>query len=333
MQVLILAGGKGRRLQPYTTVMPKPLMPVGDHPILEIIVRQLRHYGVKEIIIGAGYMSHLFQAFFGDGERFGLTIGYSFEEKPLGTAGAIGLAFDRLDDHFLVMNGDLLTSLNYRNIFEFHKEKGGAATIGLFERSVDIDFGVIKADDHGELVDYIEKPVYDFTVSMGVNVFNRKILNYIAKNEYIDMPQMILTLKDNGEKVQRYLFDGYWLDIGRIDDYETARSLNPAFAKVPDNNLARFYGARGQQLREQGDVSGALTAYEAAMAVADDPAEYQVALSAIYRQTDDFVQVFRTAPRRHTVTNLILAGLDEHTLNWGISMHRRTMMSKRLRPT
>src|SRR5690242_9498836 len=127
MQALILAGGKGTRLRPYTAVLPKPLMPVGDYPILEIILRQLKANGIDEVILAVGYMSQLFQAFFGDGARYGLRISYSFETQPLGTAGPIALTLDQLEDDFLVMNGDLLTTLNYRNLFEYHLERKAAA--------------------------------------------------------------------------------------------------------------------------------------------------------------------------------------------------------------
>ena len=169
MQALILAGGKGTRLRPYTTVLPKPLMPIGDYPVLEIILRQLKRAGINEIILAVGYMSQLFQAFFQDGERYGLRISYSFEDQPLGTAGPIALALEQLDDDFLVMNGDLLTTLNYQNLLSFHKSKRAAATIGLYQREVKVDFGVIKSDEENRLVQYVEKPIYNFSVSMGVN--------------------------------------------------------------------------------------------------------------------------------------------------------------------
>lgn len=226
MQALILAGGRGTRLQPYTTVLPKPLMPVGDYPILEIILRQLKAAGVTDIILAVGYLSQLLQAFFQDGERLGLKISYSFEDRPLGTAGPIALAFEQLDDDFLVMNGDLMTTLGYRNLFAFHKQKSAAATIGIYQRDVKIDFGVIESDEDGKLVRYIEKPTYHFDVSMGVNVLNKNaIAPYLNPGEYLDIPDLMVQLFKNGHPVHCYRESCYWLDIGRLDDYRTATEI------------------------------------------------------------------------------------------------------------
>jgi len=234
MQALILAGGKGTRLRPYTTVLPKPLMPVGDYPILEIILRQLRGAGVSEVILAVGYMSQLFEAFFQDGSRYDLRIVYSLEEQPLGTAGPLALALDRLDEDVLVMNGDLLTSLNYRHIFEFHKERRAAATIGLSRREAKIDFGVIERDSDARLTRYIEKPTYHFDVSMGVYVFSKKILDFVPKGEPFGFDHLMYALTGAKAPVFSYPHDGYWLDIGRPDDY--ARSIEE-FEKYKDRFL------------------------------------------------------------------------------------------------
>ncbi len=223
MKAVILAGGKGARLRPYTTVIPKPLMPVGGYPILEILLRQLKFYGVDEVILAVGYMAQLFQAFFQDGERYGIKISYSFEEQPLGTAGPIGLLMDRLEDDFLILNGDLLTTMNYRHLFDFHCQKGAAATIGLYRREVKIDFGVIEPDDSGLLRRYIEKPTYDFMVSMGVNVLNpQQVRPFISPGKYLDLPDLMLNLRSAGQPVYTYSDPCYWLDIGRMDDYQVA---------------------------------------------------------------------------------------------------------------
>jgi NDP-sugar pyrophosphorylase family protein len=224
MQAVILAGGKGSRLKPFTVPLPKPLMPLGEIPILEVIIRQLKRDGFDDLIISVGYLKELIMAFLGNKEKRNFKISYSVEKKPLGTAGPLTL-IDSLEDDFLVINGDTLTTIDYKKLFEFHLKNNACATISTFKREVKIDFGVIKTDDRGLLNEYIEKPVYSFEVSMGVNVFNRKTLKCLAKNEYQDLPQMIMRLKDNGEKVQCYLFDGYWLDIGRINDYETANLI------------------------------------------------------------------------------------------------------------
>jgi NDP-sugar pyrophosphorylase family protein len=226
LQALILAGGKGTRLRPYTTVIPKPLMPVGDYPILEIILRQLKNSGVDEVFLGVGYMSQLFQAFFQNGEKYGIKIQYSFEEKPLGTAGPISLVLDQLRDDFVVMNGDLLTTLNYRNLFQFHQDNQAAATIGLYRREVKIDFGVIETDEKGQLARYIEKPTYYFDVSMGVNILNvNSIKSYLSPGEYLDIPTLMTRLHEDGHKVLCYSEPCYWLDIGRVDDYQTANEI------------------------------------------------------------------------------------------------------------
>jgi NDP-sugar pyrophosphorylase family protein len=220
MQALILAGGRGTRLQPYTTVLPKPLMPVGDYPILEIILRQLKYFGFKEVILAVGYQSHLFQAFFQDGERFGLQIKYSFETEALGTAGPLALVLDQLQQDFLVMNGDLLTTLKH------HKNGGAAATIGLYQRDVKIDFGVIESDGDGRLLRYIEKPTYHFDVSMGVNILNTQAIRpYLTPGKHLDLPQLMSLLSENGRPVRCYREPCYWLDIGRMDDYQTANEI------------------------------------------------------------------------------------------------------------
>ena len=223
MQALILAGGKGARLQPYTNVLPKPLMPLGEHPILDIILRQLKLAGATDVILAVGYLGHLLQAFFGDGAKYGLKITYSIEDAPLGTAGPIGLVLDRLDDDFLVMNGDLLTTLNYRRFFDFHIKMNVAATIGIYSREVKIDFGVIQSDENGFLVDYIEKPVYQFDVSMGINALKlKKVQSYIHPGEYLDLPDLMLRLHRDGQPVLCYREPCEWLDIGRLDDYQKA---------------------------------------------------------------------------------------------------------------
>lgn len=226
MQALILAGGKGTRLRPYTTVLPKPLMPVGDYPILEIILRQLRRAGITEVILAVGHLGQLFEAFFQKGDRYGLKITYSFEEHALGTAGPMALVLDRLDSDFLVMNGDLLTTLDYGKLFDFHKDSGHAATMSLYRREIKVDFGVIESDENGMLARYIEKPVYPFEVSMGINIFNAKSVRpYLTPGQFLDIPELIMKLHEDGHGVGSYREDCQWLDIGRVDDYQRATDL------------------------------------------------------------------------------------------------------------
>lgn len=226
MQVLILAGGKGTRLKPYTTVIPKPLMPVGDRSILEIILLQLRSAGVTEVILAIAHLSQLFEAFFQEGKRFNLKISYTFEDKPLGTAGAIGLAMDRLAPEFLVMNGDLLTTLDYRRFFESHRKSGAAMTIATFEREVAIDFGVLDVSENGKLVKYTEKPKLQYKVSMGINAFQREAIRPFVKPAVpLDIPQLATQLSAEGKAVHCYSEPCIWLDIGRVEDYQIANDV------------------------------------------------------------------------------------------------------------
>lgn len=221
MKAVILTGGKGTRLKPYTTVLPKPLMPVGDMPILEVIVRQLKRAGVSEIILAVGHLAYLLMAFFQDGERLGVRIHYSIENEPLGTAGPLALV-PKLEETFITMNGDVLTTLSYTRLVEFHKEQQALATIAMYQQNVEIDFGVIECDGDYQVVNYVEKPNHDYSVSMGIYVFEPRVLEYIESDRYLDFPGLIRMLLDNHERVVAYPYRGYWLDIGRPDDYERA---------------------------------------------------------------------------------------------------------------
>lgn len=222
MKAVILAGGKGARLAPYTKILPKPLMPIGDMPILEILLRQMKRAGVDEAVLTVGHLAQLLQVFFQDGERLGVKIRYSFEDHPLGTAGPLSLV-DGLDSTFLVSNGDVLTTLDMRHLIAEHRQSGAAATISTHTRNVKVDLGVIQFKDGSREVNgYIEKPTYHFQVSMGIYVFEPRVLAYIPPNQYLDFPDLVLRLIAAGEKVCGYPFDGYWQDLGRPDDYEQA---------------------------------------------------------------------------------------------------------------
>ena len=233
MKAVILAGGKGTRLKPYTTVFPKPLMPIGDNPVLEIVIRQLKSHGFGEVIITVGHLAELIMTFFRNGSKFGVEIDYSREDKPLGTAGGLGLIKQELNETFLMMNGDVLTTLDFSDLVSYHKGNGAIATIALNRRDVYIDFGVIELDDGNSILGYTEKPKIDYLVSMGVYVFDPKVLEYIRPNEYLDFPDLIKELISNGETVKGYIYDGYWLDIGRPDDYERAnREIEEVYPKL-----------------------------------------------------------------------------------------------------
>ena len=188
---------------------------MGDLPILEIILIQLRAAGVKEVILAVGHMAHLFESFFQDGSRLGIKISYSYEDKPLGTAGAIAYALDDLGEDFIVMNGDLLTTLNYKQMFIQHQERGAAATIATFNREVKIDFGVIEFDSSQILKTYTEKPSYSFNLGMGVNILSSKIASrFLVKGEYLDMPDLMLKIKQQEHLVYCHNEDCFWLDMG-----------------------------------------------------------------------------------------------------------------------
>jgi NDP-mannose synthase len=221
MKAVILAGGKGTRLAPYTKILPKPLMPIGDMPILEILLRQLQRSGIDDVILTVGHLAELIRTFFQDGARLGLKIRYSFEDHPLGTAGPLSLV-EGLEDTFLVMNGDVLTTLDFCSLVEYHRNQRAIATIAAHDRKTRIDFGVIQTNHNQEIVGYIEKPTYDFYVSMGIYVFEPRVLSYIPRHEYLDIPDLILKMIEAGERVLSYPYQGYWMDLGRISDYEQA---------------------------------------------------------------------------------------------------------------
>jgi NDP-sugar pyrophosphorylase family protein len=221
MKAVVLAGGKGARLAPYTRILPKPLMPIGDMPILEVLLRQMKQAGVEDVILTVGHLAHLLRTFFMDGEQWGLRISYSYEECPLGTAGPLSL-IEGLESTFLVTNGDVLTTLDLRDLLAFHRARGGIATVAVHKRQVKIDLGVVQWNGDYRLSGYIEKPTYDYTVSMGIYVFEPEVMEYIPYNRYLDFPDLVLKLIAAGETVSGYAFDGYWKDLGRPDDYEQA---------------------------------------------------------------------------------------------------------------
>jgi NDP-sugar pyrophosphorylase family protein len=224
VRVVILAGGKGTRLKPYTTVFPKPLMPIGEMPILEVVLRQLKYFGFRRITLSVNHMAELIQTFFGSGEKLGLDISYCMEDTPLGTAGSLSLVKD-LTDTFLVMNGDLLTTIDYSQMVQNHIHFSADATIGVFPREVKIDFGVLELDADGSLLEYREKPQFEYLVSMGVNAFRKSVTEFIPTNEYLDIPTLMMNLKKAGKSVKTFRSDCEWLDIGRPDDYEKAAEL------------------------------------------------------------------------------------------------------------
>ncbi len=221
MRVVILAGGKGVRLAPLTEVIPKPLVPLGGRPVMEIVIRQLKAQGFRRITLAVGYLSELIRAYFQDGHRWGVEIDYSYEAEPLGTAGPLALIAG-LTETFLVINADVLSNIDYHQLVRYHRRQGGIATISAFERPLKIDLGVIVKDGGGRIRDYIEKPTRRYLVSMGIYVFEPESLDFIRGQGYLDFPDLVKLFLKAGQPVNYYLFPGYWLDIGRHEDYAQA---------------------------------------------------------------------------------------------------------------
>lgn len=224
MKAVILAGGKGTRLAPYTTIFPKPLVPIGDRPILEIIVRQLVKQGIGDIILSVGHLGELIEAYFQNGHRNipGLRLQYFRECEALGTAGPLAL-IPELTETFLVMNGDVLTTLDYLALADFHRESKAALTIAINRKEVRVDLGVLNTDECHRLISYQEKPTFHFNVSMGVYVYEPHVLKYVPKGRYFDFPNLVSDLLKNGERIAGFHSEDYWLDIGRREDYELAQ--------------------------------------------------------------------------------------------------------------
>ncbi len=218
---VILAGGKGTRLRPYTIVMPKPLVPVGDYPILEIIIRQLSERGFGRVIITVNHQADLIKTYFGNGNRWGLNIEYSLENKPLGTMGPLK-NLSNLPDNFIVMNGDILTDLDYGVLLDNHIKAENIFTISGYQREHNVDYGVLHIDCNSILTGFEEKPKFQYTVSMGVYAVSKKVLPFIPQDEYFGFDTLMLKLIECNEKVKVNMFNGYWLDIGRPEDYQKA---------------------------------------------------------------------------------------------------------------
>ena len=226
-RAVVLAGGRGSRLAPYTTVLPKPLMPVADRPILDIVLRQLRAAGFDDVTLAVGHLAHLIRAVLGDGSAHDLSIRYNDEPEPLGTAGPLA-SIAGLDGTFLMLNGDVLTTLDYRELVLAHEHAGNALTIATHRRTVRTDYGVLHTDGSlgstHRVLDYDEKPELRYTVSMGVYVLEPAAVAHVVPGRRMDLPDLVLALLAAGAQVGSYPYDGYWLDIGREDDYRRAQA-------------------------------------------------------------------------------------------------------------
>ena len=252
-RAVVLAGGRGTRLAPYTTAFPKPLVPVGGRPIIEIVLRQLRWYGIREVVLSVGYLAELIEAYFKTRPMPGLEISYLHESKPLGTAGALAL-LGNVDENLLVVNGDVLTTLDFGKMMDFHLERKPALTIAVHRKSVKIDLGVLQVDPASSIVGYDEKPSLDYLCSMGIYLYSRKALESIEPGERLDFPDLVLDMLGQGEQALAYQSGCYWLDIGRHDDYERAMQefSNMRSSFLPDEDVseqevgdAAQYASRG----------------------------------------------------------------------------------------
>jgi NDP-sugar pyrophosphorylase family protein len=235
---VVLAGGKGGRLAPYTTVLPKPLMPVGDLPIIDILVRQLVANGFSELIFSIGHLGGLLEAYFNDHplRSEGVSFEWVRENTPLGTTGAIALV-KNLPQNFLVLNGDILTTLDFREMFEYHVASGGMLTVASKNKQTRVQLGVLKSEGN-VVTDYVEKPVLDYEVSMGVYAYNRGVLRYVDSGEPLDFPDLVLRLIRAGETVRCFRSEDEWLDIGNIEDFTEAQKV---FSESPEKYLPNEY--------------------------------------------------------------------------------------------
>jgi NDP-sugar pyrophosphorylase family protein len=225
MHAVILAGGKGSRLRPFTFTIPKPLVPIGDVPIIEILIRQLAAQGFTRATVSVGHLASLIRGFCGDGESWGIPIDYVYEDEPLGTVGSLALLEKFDDDRVAVINGDTLTDMSFADAYRSHST-GDAATICANRRSVSIDFGVLEIDDDDSLIGYSEKPTLDYLVSMGTNILTvDAVRRHLKAGERLDIPGLVDRFRSENERVRVFHPDAYWLDLGRLDDLETGTQV------------------------------------------------------------------------------------------------------------
>jgi NDP-sugar pyrophosphorylase family protein len=255
MRAVILAGGKGTRLKPYTSVLPKPLMPLGNRAILEVVIHQLAHQGFTDVTLSVGYLAHLIEAVFGDGTAHGVRLAYVHEDAPLGTAGSLRL-IPGLDDAFLMLNGDLVTTFDFRELVRAHRAGNNLLTIATRKRRVGVDYGVLNVEASGDegdrVIAYTEKPTLDVTVSMGIYVVEPEALGFIPPEGHFDFPELVRKLIDAGARVGAFEYDGLWLDIGRQEDYDRAIAL------LEEGKLA---GLDGDYDQSADDASGRVSDY------------------------------------------------------------------------
>jgi len=225
-RAIVLAGGRGTRLAPYTTVFPKPLMPIDGRPVLELVLRRLRHQGITRVTLAVSYLEELIRAFFGDGRRVGVELEYYREDTPLGTAGVLA-QLAHLPDPCLLMNGDVLSTVDIAGMVRVHAATGAAMTVATQKRSVHIDYGVLDVGDDGLISRYTEKPSLHYAVSAGINLIGARARRVLRPDESCDVPTLVQRLLAANERLAAYYSDAYWRDIGRPSDYEQADAEFP----------------------------------------------------------------------------------------------------------
>ncbi|MCX6777839.1 MAG: nucleotidyltransferase family protein [Candidatus Micrarchaeota archaeon] len=219
MKAIVLCGGKGTRLRPYTYSLPKPMLPLGEKPMLEFVLNNLKKAGVRDFIMTVGYLKETIMEHFGDGGRFGLNIEYSIEEKEMNTAGSIVPLRNKIDGSFVVAMGDHLSMLNMKAMIAAHRKSGDIATIALKKQGVPLDYGIAEVDGAGHITRFLEKPILQNLINSGMYVFEPEIFDYIKPGEDFAQNVFPKLLKD-GKKINAYVFNQYWIDIGRVKDYE-----------------------------------------------------------------------------------------------------------------
>src|SRR5450432_3161762 len=220
-QAVLMCGGLGSRLRPWSYVIPKPMFPIGERSILELLLERLKLHGIRDIFISVGYKAELIEATFKDGSKWGLTLHYVREQEPLGTAGALNLIRDQITGPFLMMNGDLLTRLDFNKMATFHQAQQAEITVGTKSYDMEVPYGVVE-DQAGRVTQLREKPMYSTQINAGIYVINPSALDLLPPKGRCDATQFIQSALDAGRPVYNYRIEEYWLDIGRLEDYDRA---------------------------------------------------------------------------------------------------------------
>lgn len=224
-----MTGGKGLRMAPYTKVLPKGLLPIEEQPILEIIVKQLSYYGFHSITMACGYLAPLIQTYFGDGSKWNVNITYHVEDQPLGTVGSLK-KLNNLQEPFLVINCDVLTTLDLREFARFHSKDKSLLTIASQKKNIPFDLGVLQTEKE-KVIDFLEKPTQSNHVSMGIYMMSPAILSYIPENQMVDVPDLIYALLGEKHDIRHFDNESFWIDIGRPTEYNEANEMFPAMKK------------------------------------------------------------------------------------------------------